>query len=139
MLTSQSSNLGREKKLIKILPINFFLVEVIFTLVQNISALFLWFRYISPGFVSFRFVSQNRIRPSLPSNSESEHYTTILIRPWTCIHENNPKDWKNIKIYWFYTNLAAESISVLIQISANRQLLHLSNLTGQRGRIKPPK
>ena len=81
MLTSQSGNLRREKKLIKILPINFRRLlqnpcgSLIFTLVQNISALFLWFRYISP-----RFVSQNSVRPSLASNSESEHDTTILIR-----------------------------------------------------------
>ena len=86
MLTSQSGNLRREKKLIKILPINFRRLlqnpcgSLIFTLVQNISALFLWFRYISPRFVSFRFVSQNRVRPSSASNSESEHDTTIFIR-----------------------------------------------------------
>ena len=85
MLTSQSGNLRREKKLIKILPINFR------RLLQNPCGSYLYlstnlltqyiFRHISPGFVSFRFVSQNRIRPSLPSNSESEHDTTILIRP----------------------------------------------------------
>ena len=37
------------------------LVKVIFTLFENISALFLLFYFIWPDFVSFRFVSQNSI------------------------------------------------------------------------------
>ena len=37
------------------------LVKVIFTLLENISALFLLFYFIWPDFVSFRFVSQNSI------------------------------------------------------------------------------
>ena len=89
-VNSQSSNLRREKKINKNFrrllhnPCGSYLYLSTNLLTQYI------FRHISPGFVSFRFVSQNRIRPSLPSNSESEHDTTILIRPWTCIHENNP-------------------------------------------------
>ena len=37
------------------------LVKVIFTLLENISTLFLSFHSISPDFVSLRFVSQNSI------------------------------------------------------------------------------
>ena len=71
------------------------LVKVIFTLLENISALFLLFYFIWPDFVSFRFVSQNSISRRRQMIRQCRKSSTLLrwLEAGNCTDFSRARGW----------------------------------------------